>query len=59
MIDLVLESGDVIQAIDYKATGAKDPLPASYAQQQRIYTEALKRAFPERPVTFEFWWLHA
>ena len=21
--------------------------------------EALKRAFPERPVTFEFWWLHA
>ncbi len=59
VIDLVLESGDVIQAIDYKATGAKDPLPASYAQQQRIYAEALKRAFPERPVTFEFWWLHA
>jgi len=59
VIDLVMEHEDSIQVIDYKATEAKDPLPASYIQQQRIYTEALKRTFPGRPVTFEFWWLYA
>ncbi len=58
VIDLVMEREDSIQAIDYKATEAKDPLPASYIQQQKIYTEALKRTFPGRPVTFEFWWLY-
>ena len=58
VIDLVMEYEDSIQAIDYKATEAKDPLPASYIQQQKIYTEALKRTFPGRPVTFEFWWLY-
>ena len=53
-----MEREDSIQAIDYKATEAKDPLPTSYIQQQKIYTEALKRTFPGRPVAFEFWWLY-
>ena len=42
---------------DYKAAVAKDPLPKAYRQQQQIYTEALRRTFPERQIGFEFWWL--
>jgi ATP-dependent helicase/nuclease subunit A len=57
VIDLVLEEDDVIRAIDYKATVVKDPLPEGYRQQEQIYTEALRRAFPERKIGFEFWWL--
>ena len=57
VIDLVLEEGGIIRAVDYKAAVAKDPLPEAYRQQQQIYTEALRRTFPERKIGFEFWWL--
>jgi len=57
IIDLILEEEGLIRAIDYKTTVAKDPLPETYAQQQRIYNEALRRLFPDQDVAFEFWWL--
>ncbi len=57
IIDLVLEEEGIIRAIDYKTTVAKDPLPETYAQQQHIYHEALRRLFPDQDVAFEFWWL--
>ena len=57
IIDLILEEEGVIRAIDYKTTVAQDPLPETYAQQQRIYNEALRRLFPDQDVAFEFWWL--
>lgn len=57
VIDLVLEEGGIIRAVDYKAAVAKDPLPEAYQQQEKIYTEALRRAFPEQQIGFEFWWL--
>jgi len=57
IIDLVLEEEGIIRAIDYKTTAAKDPLPEVYAQQQRIYSEALRRLFPDQDVAFEFWWM--
>ncbi len=57
IIDLILEEEEVIRAIDYKTTPEQDPLPETYAQQQRIYNEALRRLFPEQDVAFEFWWL--
>ncbi|MFQ5928401.1 MAG: UvrD-helicase domain-containing protein [Acidobacteriota bacterium] len=59
VIDLVLKEEDVIRAIDYKTTAVKDPVPEAYAQQQRIYSEALRRVFPHQTVAFEFWWLSA
>ncbi|MGH9339939.1 MAG: UvrD-helicase domain-containing protein [Acidobacteriota bacterium] len=57
VIDLVLEDGQAIYGIDYKAGCARQPLPQAYLQQQRLYTEALHRLFPNRPIKFEFWWL--
>ena len=57
IIDLVLEEEGIIRAIDYKTTPEQDPLPDTYAQQQRIYSEALRRLFPDQDVAFEFWWL--
>ncbi len=57
IIDLVLEEEGIIRAIDYKTTAEEDPLPDAYAQQQRIYSEALRRLFPDQDVAFEFWWL--
>ena len=57
LIDLVLEEGGTVIAVDYKLMVRPDPLPATYLQQQRIYTEALQRLFPRREVRFEFWWL--
>ena len=57
IIDLVLEEEGVIRAIDYKTTPEQDPLPETYAQQKRIYNEALRRLFPDQDVAFEFWWL--
>lgn len=56
VIDLVFEEDGIIRAIDYKAAVAKDPLPEAYQQQEKIYTEALRRAFPEQQIGFEFWW---
>ena len=57
VIDLVLDTGDGILGVDYKISREKKPLPPEYDQQQRVYTEALRRLFPTRPVRFEFWWL--
>ena len=57
IIDLVLEEEGIIRAIDYKTTAQQDPLPEAYAWQQRIYSEALRRLFPDQDVAFEFWWL--
>ena len=57
VIDLVLEEEGIIRAVDYKTTTAKASLPKAYAQQERIYSEALKRLFPQQSVAFEFWWL--
>ena len=57
IIDLILEEEGVIRAIDYKTTPEQDPLPETYAQQKRIYNEALRRLFPDQDVAFEFWWL--
>ena len=57
IIDLVLEEERIIRAIDYKTTTQQDPLPEAYACQQRIYSEALRRLFPDQDVAFEFWWL--
>ncbi len=57
IIDLVLEEEEIIRAIDYKTTTQQDPLPEAYTQQQRIYSEALRRLFPDQDVAFEFWWL--
>ena len=57
IIDLILEEKEIIRAIDYKTTVEQDPLPEAYAQQQRIYNEALRRLFPDQEVAFEFWWL--
>ena len=57
VIDLVLEEEGIIRAVDYKTIAAKASLPKSYAQQERIYSEALRRLFPHQSVAFEFWWL--
>ena len=57
VIDLVLAEDSVVTAVDYKVMAAPDPLPENYQQQQRIYTEALRRLLPKRQVGFEFWWL--
>ena len=57
IIDLILVEEEIIRAIDYKTTPEQDPLSEAYAQQQRIYNEALRRLFPDQDVAFEFWWL--
>ena len=57
VIDLVLEEEGMVMGIDYKTSAPKDPLPEEYDRQLRVYTRALERAFPERTVNFEFWWL--
>ena len=57
VIDLVLEEEGTIRAVDYKAAVARDPLPETYRHQEQIYSEALRRVFPEREIDFEFWWL--
>jgi ATP-dependent helicase/nuclease subunit A len=57
IIDLVLEEEETIRAIDYKTTAQQDPLPETYLRQERIYSEALRRLFPDQDVSFEFWWL--
>ncbi len=57
VIDLVIEEDETVVGIDYKTTSEKPDLPESYEQQRRIYTEALRRLFVGRKVTFEFWWM--
>ena len=57
VIDLVLSENSTVKGVDYKVMKRPKRLPAEYEQQQRVYTEALQRVFPEREVSFEFWWL--
>lgn len=57
VIDLAIEENGTIIGVDYKVMEKPSVLPPEYEQQQRIYTEALRRLFPDRSVTFEFWWL--
>jgi len=57
VIDLVLSEGGTLTGVDYKTAQQPKQLPEEFAQQQRIYTEALRRIFPGRKVAFEFWWL--
>ena len=57
VIDLVFEEDDSVIGVDYKLMKKPSTLTLEYQQQQRVYTEALRRLFPERKVTFEFWWL--
>lgn len=57
VVDLVLDTGDRIIAVDYKTSSPLDPLPESYQLQRRVYTEVLRRVFPGRRVSFEFWWM--
>ena len=57
VMDLVLEERGTMVGVDYKVSEPEDPLPAGYVQQQRLYTEALRRLLPGRTLRFEFWWL--
>jgi ATP-dependent exoDNAse (exonuclease V) beta subunit len=57
VIDLVLNEGGTVIGVDYKITKRPKQLPPEYEQQQSVYTEALRRVFPRRQVSFEFWWL--
>jgi len=57
VIDLVLEEDGQICGVDYKTSAEKEQLPESYAQQAAVYTEVLRRLFPDKRVKFEFWWL--
>jgi ATP-dependent exoDNAse (exonuclease V) beta subunit len=57
VMDLVLSESGTVQGVDYKVMQKPKQLPAEYEQQQRVYTEALRRIFPGRKVGFEFWWL--
>jgi ATP-dependent exoDNAse (exonuclease V) beta subunit len=57
VIDLVLNERETVCGVDYKVMVRPKQLPPEYEQQQRVYLEALRRAFPGRKVSFEFWWL--
>jgi len=57
VIDLVLSEGETVCGVDYKVMVRPKQLPAEYEQQKRVYTIALQRIFPDRKVSFEFWWL--
>jgi len=57
VIDLVLDEGQWICAIDYKTGARPQPLPPSYAAQETVYVSALRQLFPDRDIRFEFWWL--
>ena len=59
VIDLVLEEEGRVVGVDFKTMKEPSPLPEEYAGQQRIYTEALRRASGGKAVAFEFWWLAA
>ena len=57
-VDLVLDEGSRVLAVDYKTTRPISPLPRTYQLQRTVYLEGLARVFPDRPVEFEFWWLY-
>ncbi len=57
VIDLVLDEGSRICAVDYKTGAQPQQLPSSYKTQELVYVSALCRLFPNREIKFEFWWL--
>jgi ATP-dependent helicase/nuclease subunit A len=59
VMDAVLEEGGKVVGVDYKITkdGSGLSLKETYRQQERVYSEVLRRLFPGREVGFEFWWL--
>ncbi|HSR67817.1 MAG TPA: UvrD-helicase domain-containing protein [Acidobacteriota bacterium] len=57
VVDLVLEEGETITAVDYKTGLRPRELPPHYRLQSELYGEALRRLFPQRRVGVEFWWL--
>ncbi|GAB4231682.1 MAG: hypothetical protein Kow00109_03940 [Acidobacteriota bacterium] len=57
VLDLALREGDAVVGVDFKVSAPENPLPPRYACQEAVYTEALRRLYPDRPVSFEFWWL--
>ncbi len=57
VIDLILDEGSQICAIDYKTGKKPQQLPSSYETQESVYVSALCRLFPNREIKFEFWWL--
>jgi ATP-dependent exoDNAse (exonuclease V) beta subunit len=56
VMDLVIEEGDRIVSVDYKATPRRE-VKQSYHTQRELYTEALQRLFPDKEIGFEFFWL--
>jgi ATP-dependent helicase/nuclease subunit A len=57
VIDLILEEDGIVRGVDFKLSAEANPLPASYARQKRVYSEAICRLFRGRTVDFDFWWL--
>ncbi len=57
VVDLVLEDAGGITGVDFKTGHRETPLPEVYQRQSFVYGEALRRLFPDRTVSFEFWWL--
>jgi ATP-dependent exoDNAse (exonuclease V) beta subunit len=59
VIDLILDEGSRICAVDYKTGSKPQPLPSSYETQELVYVSALQQLFPDREIRFEFWWLES
>ena len=57
VIDLIMAQEEAVCAIDFKTGTRREPLPETYLLQQRVYSVAASRLFPDRQVTFEFWWM--
>lgn len=57
VIDLIMVEQDTVYAIDFKTGSSSQPLQDTYAQQEMVYREAVRRLFPSQEVRFEFWWL--
>ena len=57
VIDLIMAEDEAVCAVDFKTGTRREPLPETYLLQQRVYSVAAGRLFPDRQVTFEFWWM--
>jgi ATP-dependent exoDNAse (exonuclease V) beta subunit len=57
VIDLILDDGSSVCAVDYKTGNRPDLLPSAYQTQQTVYVSALRQLFPGREIKFEFWWI--
>lgn len=53
VLDLALEDERGIVGVDFKTSA--EPDLEEEARQERIYSEALRRLYPDDPVRFEFW----